>query len=491
MIVFNEIPSGVRTPFTYIEFDASRAANGLPQFPSKLLVIGGMITSGARTGRLAPLKPHLITDLDQAIVGFGRGSQLARMIERVRENNTYTETYAIGIADAGGVRAVHVLDFAGTTVTETAMLTVYVAGRRVQVPVQVGMTATQVTARLGVELQSRLDLPVDVVASNTLISLTAVNAGESGNDIDIRFGYYPGERLPAGVTVTQSQATQGAGNPSIANVLAAIGGEHYEYIVTPWTDGANMAALDAHLLAVAGPTVMCESIAFTARRGTVSQLSTWGNARNSQFVSCMGYNKSPTPSDEWAAAYGAVAAFHLPIDPARPIHTLELKGVLSPRPEDRFSQQEQNILLYDGVATFMVSSDSRVQIQREITTYQTNAWGQADAAWLDVQTPATLSFLRKDTRFLIETKFPRHKLADNGTRILAGQPIVTPDLIKDELIARALVWEGLGLVENIDRFKREVVVERDTADRNRVNAIIPTDLVNQFRVFAGQLQFII
>jgi phage tail sheath gpL-like len=139
----------------------------------------------------------------------------------------------------------------------------------------------------------------------------------------------------------------------------------------------------------------------------------------------------------------------------------------------------------------MVSGDGRVQIQREITTYQKNAWGQQDAAWLDVQTPATLSFLRKDIRFLIESKFPRHKLADNGTRILAGQPIVTPDLLKDELIARALLWEGLGLVENIDLFKREVVVERDAADRNRVNALIPTNLVNQFRVFAGQLQFII
>lgn len=488
MIVFNDIPNSIRTPFTYIEFDASKAGGGLPQFPTKLLVIGQCLA----TGTYPALVPQLITSSDQARIGFGAGSQLHHMIQRVRDNNAYTETYAIGVDDLGaGVKAAWTIDLTGTVPTESGLLALYIGGRRVQSRVKPGETADVVATNLLTAITLDADLPVTATRTGAVVSLTAVNAGEGGNEIDLRAAYYPGERLPGGVAITITQTVVGAGNPDLTAILAAIGGEHYEFLISPWTDPANMAVLDDWLLTVSGPTVMREAIAFTARRGTLAQLSTWGSTRNNQFVSCLGFNKSPSPAYEWAAAYGAVAAFHLPIDPARPIHTLALKGLLPPVSGDRFRQDEQNILLYDGIATFMVSGDGRVQIQREITTYQKNAWGQQDAAWLDVQTPATLSFLRKDIRFLIESKFPRHKLADNGTRILAGQPIVTPDLLKDELIARALLWEGLGLVENIDLFKREIVVERDAGDRNRVNALIPTNLVNQFRVFAGQLQFII
>jgi phage tail sheath gpL-like len=487
MIVFNDIPNSIRTPFTYLEFDASKAGGGLPQFPTKLLVIGQRLA----TGTYPALVPQLITSSDQARIGFGAGSQLHHMIQRVRDNNAYTETYAIGVDDlAAGVKAAWTIDLTGTVPTESGLLALYIGGRRVQSRVKPGETADVVATNLLAAINLDADLPVTATRTGAVVSLTAVNAGEGGNEIDLRTAYFPGERLPGGIAILITQTVVGAGNPDLTTILAAIGGEHYEFLISPWTDPANMAVLDDWLLTVSGPTVMREAIAFTARRGTLAQLSTWGSTRNNQFVSCLGFNKSPSPAYEWAAAYGAVAAFHLPIDPARPIHTLALKGLLPPISGDRFRQDEQNILLYDGIATFMVSGDGRVQIQREITTYQKNAWGQQDAAWLDVQTPATLSFLRKDIRFLIESKFPRHKLADNGTRILAGQPIVTPDLLKDELIARALLWEALGLVENIDLFKREIVVERDAADRNRVNALIPTNLVNQFRVFAGQLQFI-
>lgn len=488
MIVFNEIPSGIRTPFSFIEFDASRATSGLPQFPSRLLVIGQRLS----TGTAPALTPVLVTNLDQAIAAFGRGSQLHHMIERVRENNTSTETYAIGVNDLpAGTAAAWTLDFTGTVVTETGLLSIYVGGRRTRVRVTAGNNDATVAGAVQAALAADPNLPVTATLSSATVVLTAKHAGEAGNDIDTRFTYYAGERRPQGIKVVVSQTVNGSGNPDIAPVLAAVGGEHFEYIISPWTDAANMGALEGWLVSEAGPTVMRESIAFAARQGTVGQLTTWGDGRNNQFVSCMGYKGSPSPAYEWAAAYGAVGAFQLQIDPARPLQTLTLAGLLAPEAKDRFARDEQDILLHHGVATHMVATDGGVQIQREVTTWQENAFGQPDAAWLDVQTPATLAFLRKDIRFLIETKFPRHKLADDGTRILAGQPIVTPKVIKDEIIARAVVWEANGLVENIDRFKRELVVERNDSDRNRVDAVIPTDLINQFRVFAGQLQFII
>ena len=44
-------------------------------------------------------------------------------------------------------------------------------------------------------------------------------------------------------------------------------------------------------------------------------------------------------------------------------------------------------------------------------------------------------------------------------------------------------------VENLEQFKKDLLVERDATDVNRVNVLPPPDLINQFRVFAGQVQF--
>jgi phage tail sheath gpL-like len=86
-------------------------------------------------------------------------------------------------------------------------------------------------------------------------------------------------------------------------------------------------------------------------------------------------------------------------------------------------------------------------------------------------------------------RYPRHKLASNGTRFAPGQPIVTPNDIRNELIALFAEWEQAGLAEGIEQFKRDLLVARDPSDPDRLNAVIPPDTVNQLRVFAAQIQF--
>ena len=49
----------------------------------------------------------------------------------------------------------------------------------------------------------------------------------------------------------------------------------------------------------------------------------------------------------------------------------------------------------------------------------------------------------------------------------------------------------VGLIENLDDFITNVVIERDANDVNRVNVLLPANLVNQFRILASQLQFIL
>jgi phage tail sheath gpL-like len=57
-------------------------------------------------------------------------------------------------------------------------------------------------------------------------------------------------------------------------------------------------------------------------------------------------------------------------------------------------------------------------------------------------------------------KFPRAKLADDGTRFGLGQPVVTLSIYKAEIIAQYRQMEFDGLVEDADAMAKATIVER-------------------------------
>jgi len=100
-----------------------------------------------------------------------------------------------------------------------------------------------------------------------------------------------------------------------------------------------------------------------------------------------------------------------------------------------------------------------------------------------------LAKVLRNQRGVITSKYARCKLADDGTRFGPGQAIVTPGIIKAELIAQYIVDQFNGLVENTQQFVAHLLVERDPNDPNRVNVLYPPDLINQLRIFAVLAQF--
>ena len=167
----------------------------------------------------------------------------------------------------------------------------------------------------------------------------------------------------------------GTGNPDVADVVAAISDEWFYTIISPWSDSANMAIIEAELDSRFGGMDMRTGHLFTGVAGTHAQLTTYGSARNNEHSSFIGVKNPPQAPYLWAAVHGAVVEFNGAIDPARPFQTLDLPGLLPPSPKDRFRREERNLLLHDGCSTFTVSQDGIVQIERVVTTYQTNAWG--------------------------------------------------------------------------------------------------------------------
>lgn len=486
-ISFNAIPGSIRVPGSYVEIDNSRALRGLSDWPARVLLLGQKLS----TGTVAAATPVRLFDAAQASAAFGRASLLAHMAEAWFRAAPPTELWAVALDDVGaGTAATGTITVTGPA-TGAGAIALLIGGRRVAVSVAPGESANTIAGALGAAIGASPDLAVTAAVETNVVTVTARHKGEIGNAIDLRHSYHLGEALPAGVGLAIVAMSGGTQSPDITAALDAVAETWFTDFVTPWTDATNIAALEARLAANFGPLVMRDGHGWASRDGTVGALSTWGSARNSPHLTVLGLRGCPTPAWERAATLAAVAVPALAIDPARPVQTLALPGLLAPRIPDRFTWTERDALLRDGIATVRHNDAGQTFIERAITTYQESPAGAADISYLDVETLKTLAYLRYDLRQLIALRFPRHKLADDGTAFARGQAVVTPGTIRAEIIARFKQWEANGLVEGVDQFKAELIVQRNASDPNRVDALLPPDLVNQFRVLAAQIQFLL
>ena len=489
MISFNTIPLSLRVPGQYIEFDSSKAVSGLAAIENRVLVVGQKLDSGAA----AALSIEEVVSSSEGIAKFGRGSILARMLTAYRKADNYSPVYAIALDDADGATSA-----AGTvTVTGPAAangtIALMVAGVRIPVTVAAEETAITVAAKIVAAIAAKLDLPVTAAVgadpNEHVVTLTARNAGSAGNAIDIRHSHNQGEALPDGIGLAIVAMAGGAGDPDIDDIWAVIGDGVYRSVIVGLIDDDVATKLKAELDDRWGYERMLESVGYAAMSGSQGTLAAFGATQNSELITILGTGSSPTWPAEAAAIYGAACGYYTALDPARPTQTLELTGMVAPRDEEQFTRAQRAALLGSGIATFVCDTDGTCRIERSITTYQYDANNVESEAYLDLETVTTLAYLRATLRTRIATKYPRCKLADDGTKYGAGQAIVTPSIIKAEIIALAGEWEDAGLVEDIDQFKTDLIIERSTTDVNRVNALIPPDLVNQFRGFAASIQF--
>lgn len=481
------IPTNLRAPIMAVEFDSSRAFQGPAVLAYKALLIGGRLTSGTVAEKV--LKP--ITSADQAGNYFGFGSELHRMARKWFKNNKFTETIACALADdATGVPATGSIAFSGTA-TAAGVVYAYIGGQRVTAAVTSGDAATAVGDALKAAADLVTSLATTQLATTGTVAFTAKNDGEEGNSITLRLNYNAGEELPAGITAVITPMASGANNPDIQDVLDILGDEWYQVIVSPYTDATNLTAIEAELADRFDAIRMIDGVYFCAKRDTQGNLTTFGNGRNSPHVSCFEATDVIDTVGEYAAAIAGQIAAEGSIDPARPFQSLELKDI-SPVPvAERFDFTERNILLSDGISTVRVDHAGVVRIERAITMYQKNPSGADDIAYLNVNTLLTLLYIRYDWRNHINTNYPRAKLADDGVRVGPGQQVMTPKTGKAEALVKFRQWEVMGLVENFDQFKNDLQCYRSLSDPDRLEWVLPPDLMNQFRVGGSVIQFLL
>jgi phage tail sheath gpL-like len=489
-VSFNNIPADLRVPLFYAEMDNS-AANSASETLRALVLGHGLASITTGKNQL-----QQITNPAQAAGMVGAGSQLAAMVAAYRNVDSFGELWLIDVPEpSAGAAATATITVTGTAIS-AGVISLYIAGKRVQAGVSATASATIVAASIKAAIDADTSLPVTAAVTAGVVTLTARWKGLTGNDINLALNYrgvMGGESLPNGINVAlpaQSSLTGGAGSPDLTAAIAAMGDEPFDFIATPWHDSGSLDVLEAEMNDATGRWAWMRQIyghLYSAKRGTMAELSTFGRARNGQHVTMTDVEPLAAASPyEVAAASCARNAVFIRIDPARPTQTGELNGLLPAPTGKRFTNMERQVLLTSGIATQTVSSGV-MMVERACTMYQRNKYGSADDSYFDSETLHLSAYIIRRLRRVITSKYGRHKLGNDGTRFGNGQAIVTPAVIRGELIGEYRLMEREGLVENSELFAEHLIVER--AGDSRINVLFPPDYVNGLRVFALLNQF--
>lgn len=470
-IQFDTIPNSIRKPGVYIEFNTRLAVNTLPGNPQRVLVIGPMLS----TGTVAPLSAVSVFSDDEAATYFGAGSLAASMAAAAIKANSYLQLDVIGIKDGdAGVKAGGSVTIQGTA-TRTGTLSVWIAGTQVAVNVESGDKPQTIIPALVAAMQQVPELLVTGAydTENSQLTVACRSNGEWGNGITLK-----ASTTTSGLTLTVVPMAGGEMDPDIQPALDAVFAAGHNILINPFSTDDALAALSEHLTSTGSAMEQRGAVGCTGWTGSLGTGTTLASNVNDGRISIPWYRGSSMLPAILAATYGAVMASEE--DPARPLNTLPLNGMDVVDMTQREGRTEQENALHNGLTPIEVGPGNTVQIVRAVSTYTVNAQGVEDPALLDITSIRTLDYTRKACRDRISQRFPREKLS---TR--------TPPKVQSELYDVLTKLEDAEILENVAANKDKLIVQKNGSDPNRLDSVIPADVVNGLHVFAGRIDMIL
>lgn len=377
MTLQENIASDRRQPGTFATFDDTSGSRGTSPTPRRLLICA-MKTSAAPAATEVPVQ---VFSEAEARSLFGVGSEAALMVEWAyktwrklavqRAGSGSAQVWVIPIADPAGTAAIHRFAVTGTA-TEGGDLVVYVAGRRIVVPVASGdaanpTVAAALAAKIGESVNS---LPV--TASSTLgnCDVTAVNTGTNGSRIIIGVDQ---ATVPAGLTVTPTQdQTAGVGTASIVNALDAtlgILGTGYSAIAIANHVAQDVTDLGSHMDIAWDPKTQKfrhAHIGVNNTLGTATTLASGGNRKEIVVTTC---ENCPNTPGEMAVV---TAAINLSQERPAYNHNRTETPLFPPQDAaDHYLDSEVETALDGGTSPLTVTAEGRTLLERMFTTKTT------------------------------------------------------------------------------------------------------------------------
>ncbi|MEM9074438.1 MAG: phage tail sheath subtilisin-like domain-containing protein [Myxococcota bacterium] len=468
-ISFSEVPEANLTPGFHSEVDTSNLSGGVTT--KTVLIIG-----------YSPTGPQLVPTLVQGDGQWPRNSQLGRMIRAYRRNHSTVTIYAIAISPpAGGAPAIGTLTVSGTA-TQSGTLSIWVGGKRIQVGVNNGDSATVVAAAIEAAIDADPDVLAGAGAVGAVVTVTTDSNGAVYNDLGLAVDPKETERGVDGISVAVVGFAGGAGDPTITDALDLVPGEKYSSIIVGFRDATTLTALEQEMVRRWQATVELGGHAFVGAPGTLAEMVTIGSARNAEHLTVMGSSNSQTPWWEWAAAAGARNTGKS--NPVIGHSDLPLTGMDAPEISGRFDKSERDTLLKNGVSTFRVSGGG-VVLDRIVTT-KTERDGAEDFTELPITLWRTIETLREIWTQRIRRKYQNFAIASApDVQPTASARILTPTSLRAEAVTWFREMRALGYVQDEELFRSQLNTAVNGLDPNRMDAFLPLNLIKELVTIAS------
>jgi phage tail sheath gpL-like len=467
-IQFDTVRSDIRVPGRYIEFNTRTAVRGLPANPQKMLLIASRLPKSKQPA-LTPVQ--LFSDADAANL-FGQGSWAYYCVKQAFVNNPYLDLTVITVDDAVQSNPADASVTIKYLPDNSGVLTVTIGGIDCQTRVSNDDTIADVVDRIVDIINDANTLAAAEVDGNTIL-LTARNMGSIGNEIALMASFSADSADADQAFIDIKPFQNGAGDQDIGPALEQVAGKHYHIICSTFTDDLNARKLSDHIDLVSNAIEKRGCIGVMGWRGTLSTGTTFANEINSGRITIAWYKNAMESNGIIAAGYAAVIAGEN--DPARPLNTLEIKGLRKTADASWPLFAEFNSALYNGLTPLQIVNN-RVQIMRAVSTYVKNATGTDDPALLDITTIRTLDYVRDAVNQRIALRFPREKLSER-----------TPLRVRSEILDVLYQCENAEILEAVLENKDKLIVQRNPNDPNRLDAVIPADVVNGLHVLAARV----
>lgn len=277
----------------------------------------------------------------------------------------------------------------------------------------------------------------------------------------------------------------------IAPLIAAMGDDQYDYVACPYSDLTVMTLWKDECARRFHAMQANRTHVFTALGAEFTPSKALTESLNSSHITVLPVEQATDSLALWVAAFVSIAGDRLHNDPAAPLTNVLVPELVAPG--KIYNVRETNERLHAGLSAWSVVGGS-VYIRYLVTTYQMNAAGDRDSAFRDIQVPEILKRFRRRVNYEVNKTYVSagYKLAKNAGDYAAGQLIVDPDELRAFLYSKyvELFMRQLGWMQDKEVYRDSLVLEIDPENHDRVNYIDVPTLIGQFRVFAGQTQFI-
>jgi phage tail sheath gpL-like len=484
----SNIPGGIVAPL--LAFDVE--SGGQFQSETRMILLG----HGLPDGTLADGGIALCGSVSQARLLAGRGSMLESMFIRARRNAPAQEIWLGRVAEAttAQIRTVTV----GTPPAAGGQGVLSIAGEDVAINIAAGDNAATVATALAAAINAyinpvtKISLPFTATVSTNVVSLTARHKGTYAAG-DVHVPVLEGANAFTGL-FTFAVGTAGAGTPDVAAVLASMGDDPFEIVVSAFGDDANRLKLDNYHSSTSGRWSYAQQLyghVFYPRTDSVANLATAGLARDSWHLSLIPL--MATASGMARPDYEFVAAVIARVSPffdggsnglvSVNQSNLEVTDMIAPRDRDYWPDYAtRDSLLKNGVSTWKVDRSGRILIDKIITQQQTTA-GVPDTALRDIQAIYQITYALKYFRAQLAFEHSNKAIVDDNPANLDALRTVRD--IRATLVNSTIELAQRGVLEASNAVLDQIVVTRNADNPNRVDIILPMNRADPLDIFAG------